>query len=89
MKFPQLPDALLSDQPWPEFDERHLVESEIEIVVQVNGKLRDRVLIPAESGNPAHEQAALASPKIQEHIAGKTVRKVIVVPKKLVNIVAN
>jgi leucyl-tRNA synthetase len=88
-KFPEFPDALLSDQPWPDFDERHLVESEIEIVVQVNGKLRDRVLIPAEASNPAHEQAALASTKIQEHIAGKTVRKVIVVPKKLVNIVAN
>jgi leucyl-tRNA synthetase len=57
-------------------------------VVQVNGKLRGKVEVPAGSPNDVAEQAALAEPSVQNHLAGKTVRKVIVVPGKLVNIVA-
>jgi leucyl-tRNA synthetase len=76
----------LSYQPWPKFNPVLLVESEIEIPVQVNGKLRDVIKVPANADNAALEAAAKASPKVQPFIAGKTIKKVIVVPKKLVNI---
>jgi leucyl-tRNA synthetase len=78
----------LAYQPWPKFDPALLVESEIEIPVQVNGKLRDVIKVPANAEDAAIEAAAKASEKAQVFIAGKTVRKVIIVPKKLVNIVA-
>lgn len=87
--FPSLPPTQLALQPWPSWDPDALVESEIELVVQVNGKLRDRVVVPANAEPAAAETAALASPKVREHTEGKTIRKVIVVPGKLVNIVAN
>jgi leucyl-tRNA synthetase len=83
------PGTLLSESPWPEWDEQALVESEIEIVVQVNGKLRDKIRVPKDAGKEDVEAAALASPKVTAHTEGKTVRKVIVVPGRLVNIVAN
>jgi leucyl-tRNA synthetase len=73
-------------QPWPKFDPALLVESEIEIPVQVNGKLRDVIKVPANADNAALEAAAKASEKVQQFIAGKTIKKIIVVPKKLVNI---
>jgi leucyl-tRNA synthetase len=60
----------------------------MEIPVQVNGKLRDVIRVSATATNAELEAAALASQKVQEFIAGKQVKKVIVVPKKLVNIVA-
>jgi leucyl-tRNA synthetase len=72
--------------PWPKFDPALLVESELEIPVQVNGKLRDVIKVPANADNAALEAAAKASEKVQQFIAGKTIKKVIVVPKKLVNI---
>ena len=71
---------------WPKFDPALLVESEIEIPVQVNGKLRDVLKVPANADNATLEAAAKASEKVQQFIAGKTIRKVIVVPQKLVNI---
>ena len=74
-------------EPWPKFDPGLLVESEIEIPVQVNGRLRDVIKVPANADNAAIEAAANASEKVQLFIAGKTIKKVIVVPKKLVNIV--
>jgi leucyl-tRNA synthetase len=58
----------------------------MEIPVQVNGKLRDVIKVPASADNAALETAAKASEKVQSFIAGKTIKKVIVVPKKLVNI---
>jgi leucyl-tRNA synthetase len=73
-------------QPWPKFDPTLLVESEMEIPVQVNGKLRDVIKVPVNADNAALEAAAKASEKVQPFIAGKTIKKVIVVPKKLVNI---
>jgi leucyl-tRNA synthetase len=76
----------LTYAPWPKFDPALLVESEIEIPVQVNGKLRDVIKVPADADSVALESAALASEKVQQFIAGKTIKKVIVVPKKLVNI---
>ncbi|SMC24877.1 leucyl-tRNA synthetase [Desulfacinum hydrothermale DSM 13146] len=73
--------------PWPTWREESLKAEEILIVVQVNGKLRGRLTVPADVTNEDLEKAALADPKVQSFIEGKTVRKVIVVPKKLVNIV--
>jgi leucyl-tRNA synthetase len=78
----------LSYQPWPRFDPTLLMESEIEIPVQVNGKLRDVIRVATNADNATVEAAAKASEKVQPFIAGKTIRKVIVVPKKLVNLVA-
>ena len=77
----------ITEQSWPAYDERLLVEDEVEIVVQINGKLRDRIRMPMAATAQELKTAALALPNIQERIAGKTVRNVIVVPKKLVNIV--
>lgn len=79
----------ISYVPWPTFDEAALVESEVEIVCQINGKVRAKLMVPVDSGKEALEELALANEQIKEHIAGKTVRKVIAVPNKLVNIVAN
>jgi leucyl-tRNA synthetase len=87
--FPGLPSNQLALQPWPAWDSAALIENEVELVVQVNGKLRDRVIVAVDADQAAHEAAALASPKVREHTEGKTIRKVIVVPRKLVNIVAN
>jgi leucyl-tRNA synthetase len=77
----------ITEQPWPNYDEQLLVEDEIEIVVQVNGKVRDRVKLPVHTAEAELKTAALNNPKIQALIVGKTIRNVIVVPKKLVNIV--
>ena len=79
----------LAYQPWPSFDPALLVEEILEIPVQVNGKLRDRVKVPAQATNQEMEEAALASERVQSFIVGKTVKKVIVVPRKLVNIAAS
>jgi leucyl-tRNA synthetase len=76
------------DAPWPEVDEAALVQDEMELVVQVNGKLRDKITVPAQADKATVEQIALASENVTRHIDGKTVRKVIVVPGKLVNVVA-
>ena len=80
---------LLSEQRWPELNESLLVESEIQLIVQVNGKLRARILVPADVSKEDAEKAALADENVTAHTNGKIVRKVIVVPGKLVNIVAN
>ena len=77
----------VTQQSWPAYDERLLVEDEVEIVIQINGKLRDRVKMPIVATEDELKAVALSNPKVQDRIAGKTIRKVIVVPKKLVNIV--
>jgi leucyl-tRNA synthetase len=74
---------------WPEVDEVALVKDTIDLVVQVNGKVRGQVSVPAGADNAAIEEAALADEKVQSFIDGKTIRKIIVVPGRLVNIVAN
>jgi leucyl-tRNA synthetase len=81
------PSTSLTYAVWPKFDPALLVEDTLEIPVQVNGKLRDVIRVPANADNATVEAAAKASEKVQQFIAGKTIRKVIVVPKKLVNIV--
>jgi leucyl-tRNA synthetase len=73
--------------PWPKYDAALAAEDEIEIPVQVNGKLRGLVVVEAGASVDQIKQAALADQKVQAAIAGKLVVKVIVVPKKLVNIV--
>ena len=75
------------DEAWPTVDESALIKDSIELVVQVNGKLRAKIEVPAQADNDAIEQAALADSNIQSHTEGKTVRKVIVVPGRLVNVV--
>jgi len=77
----------ITHQSWPVYDECLLVEDEVEIVIQINGKLRDRVRMPIVATEEELKAVALANPKVQDRIAGKAVRNVIVVPKKLVNIV--
>jgi leucyl-tRNA synthetase len=79
----------LTYAPWPKFDPAFLIESTIEIPVQVNGKLRDKLVVDADATNAQIEEAARASAKVKEFTAGKEIRKVIVVPKKLVNVVAS
>jgi leucyl-tRNA synthetase len=79
--------GFVADQVWPEFDPAALVEDEVEIVFQVNGKLRDRALVPVAASKEEIEQIALASARVQEFMEGKPVRKIIVVPGKLVNVV--
>jgi leucyl-tRNA synthetase len=77
----------VTQQSWPAYDERLLMEDEVEIVIQINGKLRDRIKMSIAATEEELKTAALASPNIQTRVAGKTVRKVIVVPKRLVNVV--
>jgi leucyl-tRNA synthetase len=81
--------ASLSHQPWPTFDPAQLQDSTIEVPVQILGKLRARITVPAGADPKALEAAALAEPRIKELIEGKKIAKVIVIPGKLVNIVAN
>lgn len=76
-------------EPWPEYDEEKLVEEEVEIVLQVNGKVRAKAVVSKDAEKETLETIAKENEKIQQSIDGKTIRKVIVVPGKLVNIVAN
>ncbi|PEH46885.1 leucine--tRNA ligase [Enterococcus faecium] len=79
----------ISYAPWPTYDEAALVEDEVEVVFQVNGKVRAKSNVPRDLGKDELEKVALANETVQEYIEGKTVRKIIAVPNKLVNIVAN
>ncbi len=85
--FPQLDPRQLCLQSWPQWDPSALVVDEIEIVIQVNGKLRDKLTAASAASAADIQAAALASPKIIECIGSGTVVKVVVVPHKLVNIV--
>jgi len=79
----------ITEKPWPIYDERLLVEDEVEVVLQINGKVRDRMKMSILATDEQMKTAALSNPKIQERIANKTVRNVIAVPKRLVNIVVD
>jgi leucyl-tRNA synthetase len=81
-------DSSIAYQPWPSYDEALLVESTVEMAVQVNGKVRDRIQIPADIDKADIERIALESENVERHTDGKSVKKVIVIPGKLVNIVA-
>jgi leucyl-tRNA synthetase/REP element-mobilizing transposase RayT len=80
--------SLLSESPWPAHDPAALVRSEIEFIIQVNGKLRDRLMLSKDADEEIAKAAAFESPKVKEHTDGKTIRKIIFVPGKLLNIVA-
>ena len=86
-KFGRPAAGLLARQTWPAHDEKYLVEDEIEIPLQVNGKLRDKMTVKKDASSDEIQAQALASAKVQEHMGGKPARKIIVVPGKLVNIV--
>jgi leucyl-tRNA synthetase len=77
----------LLDAPWPQVDAAALVQDEIELVLQVNGKLRGAVTVPAGADKAAIEAAALASPEVEKFAEGRKPKKVIVVPGRLVNVV--
>jgi leucyl-tRNA synthetase len=81
--------GLVSEQPWPSWNEEYLVESEVEVIIQVNGKLRDKMTVAKDLDEASLEKLARASAKVQESLKGKEVRKVVVVPNKIVNLVAS
>jgi leucyl-tRNA synthetase len=80
-------ENLLIDQPWPAFDAAALEQDKIELVVQVNGKLRGKISVAADEGREAIIALALAEPNVERFIDGKAIRKTIVVPGRLVNVV--
>ena len=77
----------IHQQPWPKWDEDLAREEEITLVVQVNGKVRDRLQVPADIDEERAKELALASQRVQSHIAGKQTQRIIYVPGKLVNVV--
>jgi leucyl-tRNA synthetase len=79
----------VSQQPWPVWDDAYLIEDEVEIIVQVNGKLRDKIAVRKDLDNKALGELALAGPKVKESTAGKTVRKIVIVPNRVVNVVVS
>jgi leucyl-tRNA synthetase len=79
----------LAYEPWPAFDPALVRDDEIEIPVQINGKVKAKLMVPADADAATLEKLALADPKVQEQIAGKTVRKVIAKPKQMVSIVVS
>jgi leucyl-tRNA synthetase len=80
-------DGDLLDAAWPEVDEAALVQDEIELVLQVNGKLRGKLVVPAAADKAAIEAAARGAAEVAKHAGGAPVKKVVVVPGKLVNVV--
>jgi leucyl-tRNA synthetase len=80
--------GMIADAFWPTYDPALLIDDEVTIAVQVNGKLRDTIVAPRGLAKDAAEALALASAKVQAQLAGAAPRKVIVVPDRLVNIVA-
>lgn len=87
--FPALAQTQLCQKSWPEWEEALLEENTVPMVIQMNGKLRDKLEVPKDISREELEKLALASAKVNIFLDGVTVRKVIVVPGRLVNIVAN
>ena len=87
--FPALAQTQLCQKSWPEWEEALLEENTVPMVIQVNGKLRDKLEVPKDISREELEKQALASAKVKTFLDGVTLRKVIVVPGRLVNIVAN
>jgi len=76
----------LAFESWPAFDPKYVQESTIEIPIQINGKVRARIMVAADATNSEMEQAALTDSRVKKYLEGRAVRKVIVVPKRLINI---
>ena len=81
-------DDTLTYEPWPAHDEELVRDAEVEIAVQVLGKIKGRVMVPTDADEETIKQVAMAEPRVAKAIEGKTIRKVIVVKGRLVNIVA-
>jgi leucyl-tRNA synthetase len=77
----------LAYEPWPKFDPELVKEAEIELAIQVNGKIKDKIVVPAQADDEQIKQKALASEKVIAALAGKQPKKVIVIKSRLVNIV--
>jgi leucyl-tRNA synthetase len=81
-------DDLLVNSPWPTFDAAYVREETVTVAIQVNGKLRDTVDVERDTDEAALKNLILSLEKVQRHLMGRQIRKVIVVPNRLVNIVA-
>ena len=81
--------SLLSESTWPVYDPAALVRNEVELIIQVNGKLRERLMIAKDADEAAATAAALASAKVKDHTDSKTIRKIVYIQGKLLNIVAS
>jgi len=77
----------LAYAPWPVFDEKYTREDTAELPIQINGRLRGRLVASISAGKAELESAALADPRVRKYVEGATVKKVIVVPGRLINIV--
>lgn len=82
-------EGSIADAAWPVLDESALVRSSIELVIQVNGKVRGKIQVAAETPKDEIEKLAIEDSNVQRFTEGVTIRKIIVVPGRLVNIVAN
>ena len=82
-------EELIVDAAWPKADQATLEQDEIQLIVQVNGKLRGRVRVPVEATDELIQEQALDDENVGRFVEGKTIRKVIIVPGKLVNIVVS
>lgn len=80
-------DSSVHKQQWPVVDEQALVADEVTVIVQINGKVRDKIVMPINVDKAEAEKIALNQPKIADMVAGKAIKKVVVVPNKLINIV--
>ena len=80
------PDSI-TYHSWPACDEKYTREDIIEVPVQINGRLRGRLVVSAAAGNEELQNSALADARVRKHIGDGVVKKVIVIPKKLINIV--
>jgi leucyl-tRNA synthetase len=85
---PPVRDQLLAEAPWPAYDPALVVADVVVIAVQVNGKLRGEVSVPVAAGEAEVRALAEQEPRVRAHMAGKTIRKVVFVPRRLINFVA-
>ena len=79
-------DDILS-APWPEVDEAALIQDEIELIIQVNGKVRGKLRVAKDADHDTLKQLAIAYPSVEKLLAGQTAKKIIVVPGRLINVV--
>jgi leucyl-tRNA synthetase len=79
--------SLLAQEPWPKYDPTLLIEDEIELPVQVNGKVRGKIVVKKDASQDELENAAKTAPGVASHLEGKTIKKIVVVPGRMVNIV--
>ena len=80
-------DVPVVNARWPEADASALVQDSVQLIVQVNGKMRGKINVPADAGNDSIIKVAMEEPNVQRFLEGKTLRKQIVVPGRLINLV--